>query len=60
MLTISEIGQSGLSRPLRQKDVDRFQVEMVRTLDSYQKMVALRALTFMAEQDCPFDEEYDG
>lgn len=60
MLAISEIGQSGLSRPLKQDAIDGFQIEMVRTLDGYQKMIALRAMTFMAEQDCPFDEEYDG
>lgn len=60
MLEISEIGLSGLSRPLRSEAIDEFQIEMVRTLDAYQQMVALRALTFMAEQECPFDEEYDG
>lgn len=60
MLAISEIGQSGLARPLKQEAIESFQIEMVRTLDAYQKMVALRAMTFMVEQDCPFDEEYDG
>ena len=60
MLRISDAGQSGLSRQLRPEDIEHFKIDMVRTLDAYQKMVALRAITFMAEQDCPFDEEYDG
>lgn len=60
MLDISAIGQSGLSAPLKPEAIDQFDIQMVRTLDDYQKMVALRAMTFMAEQDCPFDEEYDG
>ncbi len=60
MLEISDVGQSGLSSELKSADIDRFKIEMVRTLDAYQKMVALRAITFMAEQDCPYDEEYDG
>ncbi len=60
MLTITEIGQSGLARPLRDDAIERFQIELVRTLDAYQKMTTLRAMTFMTEQDCPFDEEFDG
>ena len=60
MLEISDVGQSGLSSELKSADIEHFKIEMVRTLDAYQKMVALRAITFMAEQDCPFDEEYDG
>lgn len=35
-------------------------VRVVRTLDDFQKIVALRALIYMAEQDCPYDEEFDG
>lgn len=60
MLEITEIGQSGLSRALPRDAIDEFEIQIVRTLDDYQKMVTLRAITFMAEQDCPFDEEYDG
>jgi len=60
MLKITPIGESGLLKPLDPELVDKFQIEMVRTLDAYQKVVAIRALTFMGEQDCPFDEEYDG
>lgn len=35
-------------------------VRVVRTLDDFQKIVAMRALIYMAEQDCPYDEEFDG
>lgn len=35
-------------------------VRVVRRLDEFQKIVALRAMIYMAEQDCPYDEEYDG
>ena len=35
-------------------------VRVVRTLDEFQKIVAMRALIYMAEQDCPYDEEFDG
>lgn len=60
MLEITSIGQSGLARPLNDRAIKDFRIEMVRTLDDYQKMVALRAMTFMSEQDCPFEEEFDG
>lgn len=39
---------------------DRVSVKVVRTLDDLQKVFAVRAAVFLAEQDCPFDEEYDG
>lgn len=35
-------------------------VRVVHTLEDFQKIVALRALIYMAEQDCPYDEEFDG
>lgn len=60
MLEIGRSGQSGLLKPLKAKAMAQYPVELVRTLDAYQHVVALRALTFMAEQDCPFDEEFDG
>lgn len=60
MLEITEIGQSGLSSPLRASALDKFEIDIVRTLDAYQNMVALRSMTFMTEQDCPFEEEFDG
>lgn len=35
-------------------------VEIVRTLEQFTEVVALRAVVFMGEQDCPFEEEFDG
>jgi predicted GNAT family N-acyltransferase len=34
-------------------------VEVVRNLNDYMKVVAIRASVFLAEQDCPYDEEFD-
>lgn len=42
---------------------DRFSsvdVRAARSLDDLQKVFAIRAAVFMAEQNCPYDEEYDG
>ena len=39
---------------------DRVQVSVVRTMDDLQKIFAIRAAVFMVEQDCPYDEEFDG
>jgi predicted GNAT family N-acyltransferase len=33
---------------------------VVRSLDDLQKVYILRALTYMAEQECPYEEEFDG
>ena len=60
MLDISAIGESGLVKLLDPTLKDKFEVGMVRTLDDYQKAMAIRALTYLGEQDCPYDEEYDG
>jgi hypothetical protein len=35
-------------------------VEVVRTLDQLPQIYALRGIVYMGEQDCPFDEEFDG
>jgi predicted GNAT family N-acyltransferase len=44
-------------------DVDHkpndMRVEVVRDLNEYMKIVAIRASVFLAEQDCPYDEEFD-
>lgn len=34
-------------------------IEMVRNLNDYMKVVAIRSSVFLAEQDCPYDEEFD-
>jgi hypothetical protein len=35
-------------------------VEVVRTLDQLPQIYALRGIVYMGEQDCPFEEEFDG
>ena len=36
------------------------EVSVVRTLDQLPQVYALRGMVYMGEQDCPFDEEFDG
>lgn len=38
----------------------RYRVEVVRDLSDLQKVFAIRAVVYMGEQDCPYDEEFDG
>ena len=37
-----------------------FEIKVVRNLDELQSVFAIRAATYMAEQCCPFAEEFDG
>ena len=53
-------GAKALRRP---PPVDKFRaisVRPVQSLDDLQRIFAIRAAVFMAEQSCPYDEEYDG
>lgn len=36
------------------------QVSVASTLNDLMQVIALRAIVYMAEQTCPFEEEYDG
>ncbi len=54
------IGLQVLRKGCAQEDLDRFTVEIARTMHDFQRIVAMRAMCFMAEQDCPFEEEFDG
>jgi predicted GNAT family N-acyltransferase len=53
-------GELSLTRPLEPEMLEAFSAGPVRTLDEYQQAMALRAAVYMAEQDCPYEEEYDG
>jgi predicted GNAT family N-acyltransferase len=35
-------------------------VTIVRTMDDFQRAAAIRAIVYMAGQECPYDEEFDG
>lgn len=39
---------------------DQITVRIARSLSDFMEVVALRAAVYMSEQDCPFDEEFDG
>lgn len=39
---------------------DKSGLAVVRDLNALQAVFAVRAASFMAEQDCPYDEEFDG
>ena len=38
---------------------NELRVEMVRDLNDFMKVVAIRSAVFLAEQDCPYNEEFD-
>jgi predicted GNAT family N-acyltransferase len=38
---------------------NELRIEMVRDLNDFMKVVAIRSSVFLAEQDCPYDEEFD-
>jgi predicted GNAT family N-acyltransferase len=52
------------SLPLRHADRHHnrsdISVRVVRSLDDLQRVSVIRALTYMAEQACPYDQEFDG
>lgn len=37
-----------------------YSIKVARTLDDMMQMIALRAGVFMSEQECPYEEEFDG
>jgi predicted GNAT family N-acyltransferase len=55
-----ETGEKVLCRPVPPGAFERYAARPIRSLDDYQKMTAIRAAVFMAEQDCPYEEEFDG
>lgn len=54
------IGEQVLCRRVPEGAFERYSARPVRTLEDYQKMAAIRAAVFMSEQDCPYEEEFDG
>jgi predicted GNAT family N-acyltransferase len=41
-------------------DIGAFQVVIARTLNDLMQVMAIRSIVYIGEQDCPYDEEYDG
>ncbi len=48
------------ARPATEVDDARLEVTVCHTLDEIQQALAIRALVYLGEQACPYDEEYDG
>ena len=55
-----KIGRMVLKKPLPEKALKDCRVDVARSLVDFQKVIAIRAAVFMAEQACPFEEEFDG
>lgn len=53
-------GASVLRRAPAKRHFDETGIQVARTIDDLQKALAIRAAVFLAEQECPYDEEYDG
>jgi predicted GNAT family N-acyltransferase len=39
---------------------DHVSITVVRSIEDFMRVVTIRGATFVAEQDCPYDEEFDG
>jgi predicted GNAT family N-acyltransferase len=55
-----DFGELSLTRPLELAMLARFSAGPARTLEEDQQAMTLRAAVYIAEQDCPYEEEYDG
>jgi predicted GNAT family N-acyltransferase len=42
------------------EDDDDISIAVVRSIEDFMRVVAIRGATFVAEQDCPYEEEFDG
>ena len=54
------VGRLVAERPIPGFDPTGYEVTIARSLNDLMQVVALRAMIYMTEQDCPFDEEFDG
>jgi predicted GNAT family N-acyltransferase len=41
-------------------DDDAVSITVVRSIEDFMRVVSVRSATFIAEQDCPYEEEFDG
>lgn len=60
MIRKPTIGMKVLKKEISEHHFNRYKIEIVRSLEQYQQVAIIRAATFIAEQDCPYDEEFDG
>lgn len=59
-MTLPTVGSLPLNYPERHHNRTDIRVHVVRSLDDLQRISVLRAITYMSEQACPYDEEFDG
>lgn len=59
-MPLPEIGRLPLRHAHRHHNRTDISVRVVRSLDDLHKVSVLRAVTYMAEQTCPYEEEFDG
>lgn len=59
-MSLPAIGQLALKQPSRHRDIADIQIRVVRSHDDMQRVAVVRALVYMAEQNCPYEEEFDG
>ena len=43
-----------------EEEDDDITITVVRSIEDFMRVVSIRSATFVAEQDCPYDEEFDG
>ena len=56
----NKVGESVLLRPVPPEAHQTYSADVVRTLDGYHQVSAIRSAVFLTEQDCPYEEEFDG
>lgn len=54
------IGEKVLCRPVEAAAYEIYQAVVVRSFDEFHMVSAIRSAVFLAEQACPYDEEFDG
>jgi predicted GNAT family N-acyltransferase len=59
-MSLPSIGKMPLRHSDRHHNRMDICVRVVRSLDDFHKISILRAITYMAEQTCPYDVEFDG
>jgi predicted GNAT family N-acyltransferase len=59
-MTYHEVGPLLLQEPLPNDAYETCSVRVVRDLSDFQMAACIRAAVFMSEQNCPYEEEFDG
>jgi predicted GNAT family N-acyltransferase len=52
--------RSGDVAPVKFRPQDTVSVRVVRSMDELSRVIAIRGAVYMGEQQCPFEEEFDG